>query len=284
MDIDFYADYVNAVNEARGPAWRYNERKFCGINFDSFFVARRYDRYHQTFRDYRRETKQIVAALGLDRSAVVLDMGCGTGAFALHAAPYYRKIYAVDIAGAMLDRARRKARKAGLTNIEFRRGGFLTYEHTGDPVDAIVSAVALHHLPDFWKLVGLHRLASMLKPRGRFYLFDVVFSFETDCCAPSLERFIERMSVGTGPDRRRAAQTHVREEHSTCGWIVEGLLEHAGFRIDHADYRDEFLAAYLCTRPAQVPAGGPAVPQRVPADRGGSRPSTFHEDLQECRP
>jgi ubiquinone/menaquinone biosynthesis C-methylase UbiE len=248
MDIDFYWDYVNAVNEARGPAWRYDEMKSCGVDFNNFFVARRYDTYHQTFRDYRREAEQIIAALRLDNSATVLDMGCGTGAFAIHAAPYCRKVYAVDVAKAMLSRARRKAKKAGLTNIEFRRGGFLTYEHTDSPVDAIVSVVALHHLPDFWKLVGLHRLASMLKADGRLYLFDVVFSFDIGRCEPSIERFIEKMSLRTVPDGRRAAQTHVRQEYSTCGWIMEGLLERAGFRIDEADYKDDFLAAYLCTR------------------------------------
>jgi putative AdoMet-dependent methyltransferase len=256
MDIDFYCDYVNAVNEARGPAWRYDEMKGCGAKFNNFFTARSYDRYHQTFRDYRRETEQIVAALGLDSSAAVLDMGCGTGAFAIHAAPHYRKIYAVDIARAMLCRARRKAKKAGLTNIEFRHGGFLTYEHTDEPVDAIVSVVALHHLPDFWKLVGLRRLASMLKPDGRFYLFDVVFSFDVGRYASSVERFIERMANRAVPDGRRPGETHVREEHSTCGWIMEGLLQRAGFRIDDADYKDEFFAVYLCTRKPE-----PVVPE-----------------------
>jgi len=254
MDIDFYCDYVNAVNEARGPAWRYDEMKPCGVNFNNFFLARLYDTYHQRFRDYRREAEQIIAALGLDNSATVIDMGCGTGAFALHAARHCRTIYAVDIAKAMLGRARRKARKAGLTNIEFRRGGFLTYQHADEPVDAIVSVVALHHLPDFWKLVALHRLASMLKPDGRLYLSDVVFSFDVGRCAPSVERFIEKMSVRTSPDSRRAAETHVREEYSTCGWIVEGLLERAGFRIDDADYREDFLAAYLCTRKSELAA------------------------------
>ncbi len=255
MDIDLYWEYLNAANEARGPAWRYDELKSCGVDFNRFFVARRYDAYHQTFRDYRRETEEIVASLGLDGSATVLDMGCGTGAFAIHAASHCRKVYAVDIAQAMLRRARRKAKKAGLTNLEFRRGGFLTYEHTDEPVDAIVSVAALHHLPGFWKLVGLHRMASMLKPEGRLYLFDVVFSFEIGRYVSSVERFIEKMSVRTSPDGRRAAETHVREEHSTCGWIMEGLLERAGFRIDDADYKDDFLASYLCTKkPEPTPA------------------------------
>jgi len=254
MDIDFYRYYARTVEAARGPVWQYDERKFCGANFNSFFLARHYDHYYETFRDYRREAEQIVAALGLGNSATVLDMGCGTGAFAVHAAPHYRKVHAVDIARAMLGRARRKARKAGVTNIEFHHGGFLTYEHADGPVDAVVSVLALHHLPDFWKLVGLHRLASMLKPDGRLYLFDVVFSFDISRCESSVERFIEKMSVRTVPDGCRAAQTHVREEYSTCGWIMEGLLERAGFRIDDADYKDDFLAAYLCTRkPAPAP-------------------------------
>lgn len=255
MDIDFYRYYARRVEAARGPVWRYDERKFCGVNFGSLFVAWYYDRYHGTFRDYRREAERIVAALGLDFSATVLDMGCGTGAFAIPAAPYYRKIYGVDVAEAMLGCARRKARKAGLTNIEFRRGGFLTYEHTDRPVEAVVSVLALHHLPDFWKLVGLHRLASMLQPEGRLYLRDVVFSFDVDNYESCIEQFIERMSAPTGPARPGAAQTHVRDEHSTCGWIMEGLLERAGFQIDQADYQDDFLASYVCTKKsATVPA------------------------------
>ena len=102
-------------------------------------------------------------------------------------------------------------------------------------------------------------------------MFDVVFSFDISRYASSVERFIEKMSVRTVPDGRKAAETHVREEYSTCGWIMEGLLERAGFRIDDADYRDDFLAAYLCTRksvpvsiesPAAV--GGSTADPRIP--------------------
>ena len=251
MDIDFYRYYARTVAAARGPVWQYNEMKSCGVNFGSFFVTRHYDRYHQAFRDYRQEAEQIVAALGLDNSATVLDMGCGTGAFAIHAAPHYRKVYAVDIARAMLGRARRKAKKAGLTNIEFQRGGFLTYEHTDRPVDGVVSALALHHLPDFWKLVGLHRLASMLRPDGRLYLRDVVFSFDVSDYTRRIEEFLEKMNARTGT-AHPGAQTHVRDEYSTCGWIMEGLLERAGFQIDRVDYRDNFLAGYVCTKKSEA--------------------------------
>jgi cyclopropane fatty-acyl-phospholipid synthase-like methyltransferase len=264
MDIEFYRHYFNSLETVRGPVWRYDETKPCGANFNNVFLARVYDTYHQMFRDYRREAEQIMESLDLPPSATVLDMGCGTGAFALHAAQRYRTVYAVDIAQAMLNRARRKARRAGLGNIEFHRGGFLSYEHAGDPVDAVVSMVALHHLPDFWKLVGLQRLAAMLQPDGRLYLLDVVFSFDPDRYESGLARFIQKMSIDMGPDGQAASETHVREEYSTCHWIMEGLLQRAGFQIDEVNYANEFLAGYLCTKKVHSAAVAPSTDAMQP--------------------
>jgi cyclopropane fatty-acyl-phospholipid synthase-like methyltransferase len=223
------------------------------VNYDSFFLAGLYDAHHQVFRDYQREAEQIVATLDLPSSATVIDMGCGTGAFAIHAATQYRAVHAVDVSRAMLHRARWKARKAGLSNVEFHHGGFLTYEHRAAPADAIVSVAALHHLPDFWKLVGLYRLASMLKPGGRLYLFDVVFSFEAAQYEARLKRFVRTAGTDLGPSGELEAQTHCREEYSTCDWILAGLLERAGFEIAATGRKNEFLASYLCTKRAEAP-------------------------------
>ena len=157
-------------------------------------------------------------------------------------------MYAVDVSEMMLNCAREKAKQAELHNIEFRQGGFLTYEHEGEPVDAASSVVVLHHLPDFWKLVGLRRLASMLKSGGRFFLFDVVFSFDPAQYASYLQKFVDVMGVQMGPGGETRAQTHIRDEYSTCSWIMEGLLERAGFTIDSIDYQQGCLATYLCSK------------------------------------
>lgn len=250
MDIEFYRHYADTL-EARRPAWHYNEMKPCGVNYNNAILARLYDPTHHLFRDYRREAEEIVARLGLSASATVIDMGCGTGAFALHAAERYRTVHAVDVSAAMLGRTKRKARKMGLRNIQFHRGGFLTYDHRAEPVDAISTVAALHHLPDFWKLIGLRRLASMLKPEGRLFLFDVVFSFDIDEYECGIKRFIRKATGQMGPSGQSESETHVREEYSTCDWIMKGLLERAGFSVESTDYRDEFLAAYLCTKKGQ---------------------------------
>jgi len=247
MDIEFCRRDADDREAARRPAWLYNEMKPCGVNYNSPTLARSYDTTHGQFRDYRQEAEEIVARLQLDDSATVIDMGCGTGAFALHTAAHCARVYAVDVSKAMLRHARRKAHKAGIDNIEFHHGGFLTYDHGAEPVDAISSIAVLHHLPDFWKLVGLRRLASMLKPGGRLFLFDVVFSFGIAEYERRIDRFIRETREQMGPGGRNESETHIREEYSTCDWIMEGLLERAGFRVETADYRNDFLAAYLCT-------------------------------------
>jgi SAM-dependent methyltransferase len=148
----------------------------------------------------------------------------------------------------MLRCARRKAKKEKLNNIEFHRGGFLTYEHKAEPVDAIVSTAVLHHLPDFWKLTGLRHIAQMLKTGGRLYLFDVVFSFNVDDYESRLGKWIKSTAERIGPSFAGEVEIHIREEYSTYDWIMEGLLEQAGFVIETADYKRDMTAAYLCTK------------------------------------
>jgi len=248
MDIEFCQLYAEGLEAARPPAWQYDEKKPCGVNYRSGILARLYDTYHRSFRDYRQEAEDIMARLELSPSATVIDMGCGTGAFALRAAQRYRTVHAVDVSAAMLRCAKRKARRLGLRNVEFHQGGFLSYEHKAEPVDAISTVAALHHLPDFWKLVGLRRLASMLKPGGQLFLFDVVFSFDIADYEKGIKRFIRKTTGQMGPSGQSESEVHVRDEYSTCDWIMEGLLEKAGFHVQRAEYPDEFLAAYLCTR------------------------------------
>lgn len=38
------------------------------------------------------------------------------------------------------------------------------------------------------------------------------------------------------------------DEHSTFDWVIESLLERAGFQIDTAEYGEGLGATYICTR------------------------------------
>ena len=237
---------------ATKPEWQYDEMKHCGVDYSDLAQVEVYDKRHQRFRDYQQETHAIIDRLALGANDTVIDLGCGTGAFTLCAAKSCKKIYAVDVSKAMLDYCRQKAQKAKLDNIEFCQGGFLTYEHSGEPVEAIVSVAALHHLPDFWKMIALRRLAAMLKPKGKLYLFDVVFSFDIADYQACLDEWVKSTAEKVGPEFAEGAETHVRDEYSTFDWLMESLLEKAGFEIEKNDYKHDLLTTYLCTKTSKA--------------------------------
>ncbi len=206
--------------------------------------------YHQTvFTDPAAE-RQLLLDLGLASGHTLIDFGCGTGAQTLEAARICRRVIAVDVSAAMLEHARGRAADLGLRNVEFVQKGFLTYRHRGEPVDFVLSRRALHHLPDFWKMQALVNVAAVLKPGGIFYLDDLVYSFEPADAAAAIERWIGSVA-GDPPERfpRGFFEDHVRNEYSTYTWLLEAMLQRAGFEIQEAVYRDvKAYARYTCVR------------------------------------
>jgi hypothetical protein len=46
-----------------------------------------------------------------------------------------------------------------------------------------------------------------------------------------------------------AGATHLRDEHSTFSWLLERMIERAGFEIEHAGYGSlSIYADYTCTK------------------------------------
>ena len=230
------------------PKWQYDEMKPCGVDFTDIEEVLAYDLMHRKFRDYAKLSEEIIQKLGLGLGSIVIDMGSGTGAFALHAARKCRTVYAVDISAAMLEYCREHAERQGLTNIVFCQGGLLTYEHVADLADAIVCVAVLHHLPDFWKQVAIKRCHAMLKPGGRLLLFDIVFPPWEENSGTKIEDWIQAAGIMVDARLAQEAVIQIRDEFSTYDWIMEGIIKRSGFRIDTAEYRDGFQTTYVCTR------------------------------------
>ena len=233
---------------APAPAWQYDEMKHSGVDYQDAATAAEYDSRHGQFRDYEAAARLILERLGTDSGMTVIDLGCGTGAFVIPAARHLKMIHAVDISPAMLDRLKEKASEAGITNVETHHAGFLTYVHEGGPADAAVSVAALHHLPDFWKGVALRRLHAALKPGGKFYLFDVVFPFLPGEHVAEFDRWADGMREKAGDSMAEETVVHIRDEYSTYAWIMEGLLERAGFRIERTFHDFPLCTSYVCVK------------------------------------
>lgn len=236
--------YAYPSHPPKWPPWLFDEAKACG-DHNSKIKARTYDNLHGRFRQFDQEAQQIIEHLALTCDHTVLDIGCGTGGFCVHAAPYVKTIYAMDISKAMLRIAKKKAKKLKLDNVHFNQGSLLKFKLT-PPVDAVVCTVMLHHLPDFWKLIALKRLRSVLKPGGCLYLFDVVFSFDPNGYSKHISNWINDLDKRSWTLAEHAFK-HVKYEYSTYAWIMEGLLKQAGFILTKAEYPTDMTAVYVAS-------------------------------------
>ncbi len=228
------------------PAWQIDERALAGAeHLEPAYVAG----YDAKTGAAPEEELALLRAHGLGPETTLVDLGAGTGLLALAAAPQCRRVVAVDPAPAMLALAARRAAAAGLANVECVEAGFLTYEHRGEPPQLVHSRNALHHLPDFWKALALVRVHDLLAPGGTFVLRDLVFSFEPQEAEARIEEWLAGAAESPAEGWTRAElEEHVRSEHSTFSWLLEPLLERAGFEIRDAAHRRGAYATYVCAR------------------------------------
>jgi putative AdoMet-dependent methyltransferase len=233
---------------AKAPAWQYDEMKFSGVDFSQMDEVAAYDNMHKKFRDYAQASEEIIRRLSLNSDSTVIDLGCGTGAFALHAADRCRTIYAIDASAVMLEYCQKQAEQKGITNIVFSHSGLLSYEHGSELADAAVCVAVLHHLPDYWKQLALTRCCGMLKPRGKLFLFDTVFPSDTTDLQYEMDECIKAFESLADARLAQEAIIHFKNEFSTYDWIMEGMIRRSGFHIDSAEYGKGFQTTYLCTK------------------------------------
>lgn len=220
--------------------WRLNEREFAGAeHLDPAYVSS-YERRSPT--DWGEEVAALLA-LGVGPASTVIDFGAGTGSFAHAITPHVSRVIAVDISQAMVD-----AMRAG--GIEAVCAGFLTYEHEGDPPDAVFTRNALHQLPDFWKAVALDRIARMVPPGGVLRLRDLIYSFSPAETEDAVDAWLRTAPTDPADGwTSRELADHVKGEYSTFAWLLEPMLERAGFEIrDRWHSPNRIYGSYTCIR------------------------------------
>jgi 2-polyprenyl-3-methyl-5-hydroxy-6-metoxy-1,4-benzoquinol methylase len=172
----------------------------------------------------------------LDRAGVrgpeftVLDLGCGTGAVALHLASRRITVEAVDHSPGMIEVARDKAERAGLAErITFHVGDIHDLPFDSGRFDGVTCQRVLHHISD--PATVLAEVDRVLKPGGFFYLSDTT---PDRTAAGRVLRSLWRLvrtrpgkTVRTGP--RRFPRGH--EVHRPAA-DVESLLAGAGFSYE----------------------------------------------------
>ena len=222
--------------------WFYSERGRIGL--DALVAARSAIYDHD---DSGGRARATLTRLGVQPGWRIADIGCGTGTLACEAAKMGATVDAVDIAPAMLALAEIQARDSRVS-LKTQSAGLLSFNFTPDTFDLIVSEFTLHHLPDFWKAVALARMFRAIKPGGRLFLRDIVFVGVPDGAERDIGQWAD-FNIKNHDFPREDVATHMRDEHSTFGWVIERMLTDAGFTLVSADYHAPLHGTYLCRKP-----------------------------------
>ena len=118
--------------------------------------------------------ERFVDLAHLEPGESVLDVGCGTGTLAIVSKQRVGPtgaVHGLDASLAMIDRAREKAKKAGV-EVFFKQGVVEALPFSDAHFDAVLSTLMLHHLPRKLREQCAREVRRVLKPGGRVLVVD----------------------------------------------------------------------------------------------------------------
>lgn len=144
----------------------FTQNKLAEIEFfDRFDRKGGYDAFDR--RGYLKITKIMKQKIPAQKSSLIYDMGCGSGAFTYYIKKAYSRsrIIGMDISGGCITRAKKQ-----FPDIEFRIGDIESTKIKSESVDVVCYTGILHHFANFSKVT--HEAYRILKPGGRVFSYD----------------------------------------------------------------------------------------------------------------
>ncbi|MBC7247193.1 MAG: methyltransferase domain-containing protein [Actinobacteria bacterium] len=122
---------------------------------------------------YEEALRMVIELAGDLSGRAVLDLGCGAGALLRRLAEAYvgAEIYGVDPSEKMVRRCERGLR--GVKGVSVREGTATAIPLPDASVDAVLSNLALHHVPPGGRESCARELARVLRPGGRLVYADM---------------------------------------------------------------------------------------------------------------
>lgn len=157
-------------------------------------VTEEFTRQAQTFDAWAEKADdqagaRFRVALGDAGKGRLLDVACGPGVVTAAIAPQAAAVVAFDATEQMLDKAKARCAKAGLSNIDFKSGDAENLPFAEARFDGVVTRLAVHHFANPQR--ALDEMFRVLRPGGIAVIVDVVSS--EDASESDLQNAIERL-------------------------------------------------------------------------------------------
>ncbi|WP_406294747.1 cyclopropane-fatty-acyl-phospholipid synthase family protein [Embleya sp. NBC_00888] len=186
-----------------------------------------WDRPDATLEDAQRAKLDLVCRkLALGPGMRLLDVGCGWGSMALHAAEHYGvQVVGITISREQADLARKRVSEAGLTGrVEIRIQDYR--EHADGPYDAISSIGMAEHVGRIRFREYADSLHELLRPGGRLLNHQIARRPARDEAHYHVDEFIDRYVFPDGELTPVGSTVSVLEEAGFEVRDVHALREH----------------------------------------------------------
>jgi 2-polyprenyl-3-methyl-5-hydroxy-6-metoxy-1,4-benzoquinol methylase len=108
----------------------------------------------------------------------LLDLGCGSGWLSFHFAERGMTVLGVDVSAEQINAANELKHERKFNNVNFECADFIPWESTPylGMFDSVFVSAFLHHLPAVELEQTMRKIAALVKPGGRVFLYEPLTS------------------------------------------------------------------------------------------------------------
>ena len=217
-------------------------------------IANEYDRFNYlaSFNIDRIWRKRAISSLKPFAPRNVLDIATGTGDLALLIEKILKpeSIIGCDISEGMMQVAREKCRRRGITNIRFEKEDCTALSYPDDSFDALTSSFGVRNFQELEKALGeMHRV---LRPRGHLVILELSSptKFPMKQLFPVYAKYV-MPTLGRLFSKDAKAYRYLPESIAAFpqGEVMQDILEKIGFsKVEFRRYTGGICTFYLATK------------------------------------
>jgi tRNA (cmo5U34)-methyltransferase len=188
------------------------------------------------------------AAVTTPHATHLLDVGCGGGNYTLKLLERMPSLNVtlIDLSQSMLDLAVPRVRPKTTGSVEAIRSDIRDIELGAERYDIVLASAVLHHLriDEEWRTV-FQKVHDALKPRGSFWIFDIVESPLPEIQAIHWRRYGEYLMAAGGEAFRNELVERIIEEDTPRSVPFQlDLLRAVGFSEVELLHKNACYAAF----------------------------------------